>query len=44
MLFLEGKHGLVRGADEDQVADDGYVFLDLAAASVEGDDMVHGDE
>ena len=34
----------MRGVHEDQVTDDGYVFLDLAAASVESDDMVHRDE
>ena len=34
----------MRDVHEDQVTDDGYVFLDLATASVESDDVVHGDE
>ena len=34
----------MRGVHEDQVMDDRYVFLDLAATSVESDDMVHRDE
>ena len=43
MLFLEGEHGRVGGADEDEVTHDRYVFLYLAAASIESDDVVHGD-
>lgn len=34
----------MRGVHEDQVTDDGHVFLDLTSTSVESDYMVHRDE